>query len=86
MLEHIHEKVDVIAIYKRIGVKVYPAKVRWNGKDYIIQKLGYTHREKIGGTVHHIFHVSSDSYYFRLRFDTFNLSWLLEEVSDGLAT
>ncbi len=85
MLEKINEKVEVIGVFKKMGDKLFPARIRWNGKDYKIEKLAYVHREKVGGTVHHLFHVSSNKFYFRLRFDTFNLSWNLEEVSDGIS-
>lgn len=85
MLEKVNEKVDVITIYKRHPAKIYPYKVRWNGRDYLIKKIGYHHKIRQGRTVCHIFSVSSDTLAFRLRFDTETMYWTLEEVSDGLA-
>lgn len=85
MIEKINEKVDVITIYKRLGAKVVPYKVRWNGRDHLITKIGYHHKIKVGRIFHHIFSVCSDTLAFRLRFDTETMYWTLEEVSDGLA-
>jgi hypothetical protein len=83
MLEQINEQVDCIVIYrKRIGAQPY--KIRWNGKDYIIKKIGYHHRQKQGKVMFHIFSVASDNLDFRLRHDPESLTWTLEEVSDGL--
>lgn len=85
MTSQLNEKVDVIAIYKKLGGQTLPYKIKWDGKIYKIIKIGYQHRIKIGNVIHHIFHVSSKSLAFRLNFDTEILSWTLEEVSDGLA-
>lgn len=83
MTEEINEKIDVITVYKRLGNVVFPVKICWNGKYYVIKKLGYHHREKIGGLIYHIFHVSSNTLSFRLRHNPLDLQWTLEEVSDG---
>jgi hypothetical protein len=85
MLEKINEKVDVITIYKRFGTIVSPYKIRWNGRDYRILKIGYHHKVRQGSSIHHIFSVSSESLAFRLRFDSETMYWTLEEVSDGFA-
>jgi hypothetical protein len=46
------------------------------------------HRYKHGDTWHHIFEVvdKEKTLAFRLNFDTKELSWTLEVVSDGLAS
>lgn len=86
MTEKVDEKIDVVTIYRRIGSVVQPFKIRWRGREYIIKKLGYHHREKIGRTFFHIFHVSTEVLAFRLRMDPDTLGWTLEEVSDDGAT
>ncbi len=83
MLEKIHEKIDVITIYKKYPARVIPYKIRWNGRDHIITKIGYHHKIRKGHTFFHIFSVCSDTLAFRLRFDTETMYWTLEEVSDG---
>lgn len=85
MTEKVNEKIDVITIYKRLGAKIFPYKIRWNGRDYLIKKIGYHHKVRQGRTIYHIFSVSSDTLAFRLQFDPETLYWTLEEVSDGIA-
>lgn len=84
MTEHINERVDVITIYRKASMPhVYPYKLRWNGKEYLIKNVGYHHKVREGKTIIHIFSCSSDSLGFRLRFNSDTLSWILEEVEDG---
>lgn len=83
MTEKIQEDVDVITIYHSEKANTLPLKIRWRKKDFLMKKLGYHHTERVGRDLHHIFHVANDSVAFRLRHDTTNLSWTLEEVSDG---
>ncbi len=82
MILQLSEKIDVIAIYRGTFL---PYKIRWKNRVYIISKLGYHHRTRAGNVIHHIFSVATETLAFRLNFDTENLSWTLEEVSDGFA-
>ena len=86
VLEIIQERVSVITKYDRAAGTVMPVKVRWQTKDYLMQKLGYYHRVRQGRTVQHIFHVTDGALDFRLRLDSDTLHWTLEQVSDGNAT
>ena len=81
----VYEKIDVITIYKRISGETAPYKIRWNGRTYVITKVGYHHTVRSGRTVYHIFHVCSNTLAFRLKHDPDTLHWILEEVSDGNA-
>lgn len=84
MIEPIHEKVEVIVRFRLLPhpiTEIY--KLRWRGKEYVIAKLAYHHKVWEGRTRVHKFAVSSGSLDFRLTYDTENLFWLLEEVSDG---
>lgn len=83
MTELINEKVSVISSYNRETGIVSPKKIRWQGREYIVEKLTYYHRVKQGRTLLHIFHVSSDALDFRLHLDSENLHWTLEEIYDG---
>lgn len=76
--------VSVIFVYEPNGAKVSPLKVRWDGRVYTITKVGLHHHFREGRILHHIFSVVSDETFFRLNLNTDNLSWRLEEVSDGL--
>lgn len=85
MNEIINEKVSVICSYNRETGLVMPRKIHWQGRDYIINKLTYYHKVKRGKTLLHIFHATDGVMDFRLRLDTNNLHWTLEEVCDGTA-
>ncbi len=85
MIETIQEKVEVILRFRLMPkpeTEIY--KIRWRKKEYQIKKLAYHHKVWIGRTRIHKFAVSSGTYDFRLTYDTENLFWILEEVSDGL--
>ncbi len=84
MIETIQEKVEVIL---RFRLQPYPEteiyKIRWRGKEYKIKEHAYHHKVWDGRTRLHKFAVSTGTYDFRLTYNTENLFWLLEEVSDG---
>ena len=87
MKEKINEEVSVVMYYsarKRVGT---PHLVNWQNKDYTVGKIGYHHTVKDGQTLHHIFElvVKDNPLWMRLNFNTDNLHWTLETVSDGLA-
>ena len=84
MLEKINEKVSVVSVFSRQKNKSVPIRIKWQGRMYVVTKLGFHHSERLGRVLHHIFSVIADNMFFRLNFDTEDLSWTLEEVSDGL--
>lgn len=77
MIQRISEPIDVI--FHKI-----PVSLTWSGRTYPILKLGLHHTYREGITRHHIFSVVSQDLFFRLNLNADNLSWTLEEVSDGL--
>ncbi len=77
MIQRISEPVDVV--FHKI-----PISVTWSGRTYPIIKLGLHHTYREGIVRHHIFSVVSQDLFFRLNLNADNLSWTLEEVSDGL--
>lgn len=83
MNELINEKISVITSYNRETGVVMPKKIRWQGRDYLINKLTYYHRARMGRVLLHIFHVTDGSLDFRLQFNGENLAWTLEEICDG---
>jgi hypothetical protein len=87
MTESINEKVSVITIFKHSPLKneVIPYSVKWQGRNYKINKVGFHHLTREGRNVFHIFTVSTENLDFRLKFDSQNMHWILEEVTDGLA-
>ena len=85
MIETIHEKIEVITRFRlqpKPVTEIY--KIRWRGREYIIMKLAYHYKVWEGRTRVHKFAVSTGTLDLRLTYDTENLFWTLEEVSDGL--
>lgn len=85
MLEAINEKISVITVHNQQTHVIMPYKIRWQGKDYLIKKLGFHHTVRDGRKLLHKFAVSTGAMDFKLSYDTESLIWTLEEVSDGLA-
>lgn len=85
MIEKVSEKVSVISSYNHEKDNFSLYKMRWRGRDYFIKSMAYHHKVWQGKNLFHIFHVTDDNLDFRLCFDTENLKWILEEVSDGSA-
>jgi hypothetical protein len=88
MREKINEEVSVVMYYsarKRIGL---PHTISWQNTEYSVGKIGYHHKIMDGKVMHHIFElvVKDKPLWMRLNFNTDNLHWTLEAVSDGLAS
>lgn len=84
MIETIQEKVEVILRFRlkpKPETEIY--KIRWRGKEYLIKEIAYHHKVWEGRTRMHKFAVNTGNLDFRLNYDTENLFWVLEEVSDG---
>lgn len=84
MIETIQEEVEVITRFRLTpapATQIY--KIRWRGREYSVRDIAYHHKVWQGRTRMHKFAVSTGSLDFRLNYDTENLFWVLEEVSDG---
>ena len=88
MREKINEEVSVVMYYSARKRLALPHLVSWQNREYFVGKIGYHHTVKDGQTLHHIFELvdKEQTIWFRLNLDTSNLHWLLEAVSDGLAS
>jgi len=82
MLQKINQKIPVIVKFCS-EKNILPVKLRWRDQEYQIKKLAYYHKFRQGRILQHIFHVTDGHLDFRLRFDSEDLSWTLEEVDDG---
>ena len=87
MRELINEKVSVIMTFSAAKRRAAPYLISWQNNDYRIGEIGYHHQVRVGDDLHHIYEVvDKDSRLsFRLNFDTLNLNWTLEAISDGNA-
>jgi len=83
MTEQINLPVSVSFYFDSKKKKVYPRSVVWNNRLYPITRLGFHHTYREGRTLFHIFSVSTPTSFFRLKLNTENLFWDLEEVADG---
>ena len=84
MLEKISIPVSVSFTFDSEKRKLTPRWVVWNGKLHSVVKVGFHHTYRKGRTLYHVFSVASKNLFFRLVFNTDNLHWRLEEISDGL--
>lgn len=80
MSEHIDETVSVITIFNHEKGTVLPREIKWRGRVYHINKLGYHHAVRQGRMLLHIFHVTDGTNDFRLLLNTENLHWTLQEM------
>jgi len=85
MLQQIFEKISVITSYNHEKNRAIPYKIRWRLQEYFVKQLAYHHKIRRGRNLFHIFHVTDGNLDFRLCFNSEDLTWVLEEVSDGTA-
>ena len=86
MREKINEEVSVVMYYSARRRQAIPHTISWQNKEYFVGAIGFHHTIKDGEILHHIFEITDreSKLSFRLNFNTQNLHWLLEVVSDGL--
>jgi hypothetical protein len=59
-----------------------PKYLTWKGRSHNITQVGLHHHFRTGNTLYHIFSVTSETIFMRLKLDTDNLSWTLEEIEN----
>lgn len=86
MRELINEEVSVVSYFSARRRLTLPHIISWQGREYAVGKVGFRHAVRRGETLHHIFELvdGEQQLWMRLDFDTSNLHWTLEAVSDGL--
>lgn len=84
MIQKVFTLVSVSFYYDAKKKKAFPKWLVWEERLYPVVKLGLHHSFYKGRTLFHVFSVASKTLFFRLIFNTENLSWRLEEISDGL--
>ena len=85
MHEQIGQEVSVVMIYSAPKRQALPHIIRWQNHDYKVGQIGYHHSVRQGAALHHIFELVDEgkATWFRLDFNTANLHWKLDAVSDG---
>ncbi len=80
MLE-ISEAVNVWVFFK--GSSIEPWCFFWNSRQIKIDKINLVHTSRDGNNMFYHFSVSSGGNFYRLKFDTKKLNWLLEVVDEN---
>jgi hypothetical protein len=78
MHETINEPIEVIA--KFVGNKTIPIKFLWSGQEILIKKVNLSWTTFEGRSKFYFFAVSDNTNYFKLQFNTDNLTWVLLET------
>ena len=80
MYDYIDEPVEVTVDFS--WPKVRPQRMRWNNRDYPIERVNLIHAAREGDKRLFYFSVSDQNTanFFKLRFDTETLEWRLVEV------
>lgn len=60
-----------------------PKYMIWKGRSYKITQIGLHHTLRKGLTLYHIYSVVAGSIFLRLKLNTENLTWKLEEITDA---
>ena len=92
MIQRISEPVSVIfssfvgagSSRPQTSSSIRPISLQWGHHEYSVSQVGLRHTYRDGITRHHVFSVVGGNLFFRLNLNADNLSWTLEEVSDGL--
>ncbi|OGE62065.1 hypothetical protein A2967_00210 [Candidatus Daviesbacteria bacterium RIFCSPLOWO2_01_FULL_41_32] len=61
---------------------VAPYSFSWRGREIKIDKINLMHTSKNGAALFYHFSVSSEGNFYRLRFDTNKMGWMLEAVEE----
>lgn len=84
MIQKMSAPVSVDLVYDHRKHRSIPRKLLWDGRIFPVTRLGLHHTFRQGRDLFHVFSLTSGSLSFRLKLDTTNLFWTLEEISDGL--
>lgn len=83
MVQKIDALVSVVSYFDHQNLIFLPKTIIWNNRFYKINKIGLHHEYKQGDVLYHIFSVTTDTLFLRLKFNTKSLNWHLEEISNG---
>lgn len=81
MTQHIYETVSVLAIFKPTSPKLFPYKIRWNGRDYYAQEITSYYKTSDNQKLYHIFSLRTTTLNMQLSFEPETMLWKLREVT-----
>jgi len=85
MIQKLQAPVSVQLNFDHRARTTKPVKLTYDGNEHELVSVGFHHTYREGRTLYHVFSVSSQTTFFRIVLNTDNLSWTLQEVSDGEA-
>lgn len=77
----IHEQINVWVYFKKNLVS--PFVFFWKTRRIKIDSINLVHTSKDGSNTFYYYSVSSGGNFYRLKFDTKDLKWFLEEVEEN---
>jgi hypothetical protein len=83
MIERVQAPISVYAVYRHKNRFFCPAALIWSGEVHKVSRLGYHHSYRSGKILYHAFSVETDRMFFKVVLNTENLTWELQEISDG---
>ena len=86
MQQRLADSVGVLAVFSaRPGgaVRVIPQAMQWQGRRWLIDKMGFYHPGRRGAKRYHIFSFASGETAFRVELDPDTLVWTLTDVFYG---
>lgn len=86
MRAKVNEKVSMVSYYSSKRSIFVPYLMHWQNKEYVLEMDGLIHKYKDGDIWYHVYEVINKEHdlAFRLLFNSKDLNWTLEVVSDGL--
>lgn len=78
MYDYVNDPVDVTVDFS--WPRVRPKKIRWNNRDYILERVNLIHATHEGDKKLYYFSVSDRTNLFKLRFESDTLEWRLVEI------
>lgn len=83
MIQRVRAPISVDAVYDHKKRTFTPRAVVWEGRIYKVNKIGFHHTFREGRILYHVFSVTCPTIFFRIVCNTENLSWEVQEISDG---
>ncbi len=83
MIQTINTPVSVSLFFNHKNQTVSPSVLWWEGRQYLVSKVGLHHTFRQGRTLYHVYSVQAESFFFRLIMNTDTLFWSVGQISDG---
>jgi hypothetical protein len=78
MLEEVDDQIQVASLFKNGEIR--PLKFLWKGREYAVQKINLSYARFEGRAKVYFFAVSDNTHFFKLQFNSDDLTWRVLEV------